>query len=63
MIAALIGQGLSAEHAMLYAVYLHGAAADPCVANGVGPHGDHFERSHRFSTTRYQYLGRSLIIN
>jgi ADP-dependent NAD(P)H-hydrate dehydratase / NAD(P)H-hydrate epimerase len=39
MIAALMGQGLSAEHAMLYGVYLHGAAADRCVANGVGPIG------------------------
>ncbi len=39
MIAALMGQGLSAEHAMLYAVYLHGAAADHCVANGAGPIG------------------------
>ena len=39
MIAALMAQGLSAEHAMLYGVYLHGAAADHCVANGVGPIG------------------------
>lgn len=39
MIAALMGQGLSAEHSMLYAVYLHGAAADRCVANGIGPIG------------------------
>ena len=39
MIAALMAQGLSAEHAMLYGVYLHGAAADRCVANGVGPIG------------------------
>ena len=36
MIAALMAQGLSAEHAMLYGVYLHGAAADRCVANGIG---------------------------
>ncbi len=39
MIAALVSQGLSAEHAMLYGVYLHGAAADRCVANGAGPIG------------------------
>ena len=39
MIAALMGQGLSAEQAMLYGVYLHGAAADRCVANGIGPIG------------------------
>jgi NAD(P)H-hydrate repair Nnr-like enzyme with NAD(P)H-hydrate dehydratase domain len=39
MIAALMGQGLSAEHAMLSAVNLHRAAADHCVANGAGPIG------------------------
>jgi ADP-dependent NAD(P)H-hydrate dehydratase / NAD(P)H-hydrate epimerase len=39
IIAALMAQGLSAEHAMLYGVYLHGAAADRCVENGVGPIG------------------------
>ena len=39
MIAALMAQGLTAEHAMLYGVYLHGAAADRCVASGVGPVG------------------------
>ena len=39
MIAALMGQGISAEHAMLYGVHLHGAAADRCVANGIGPIG------------------------
>ncbi len=39
IIAALMGQGLSAEYAMLYGVYLHGAAADRCVANGLGPIG------------------------
>jgi ADP-dependent NAD(P)H-hydrate dehydratase / NAD(P)H-hydrate epimerase len=39
MIAALMAQGLSPEHAMLYGVYLHGAAADHCVANDIGPVG------------------------
>ena len=39
MIAALMAQGLSAEHAMLYGVYLHGAAADECLAQGIGPVG------------------------
>ena len=39
IIAALMAQGLSAEHAMLYGVYLHGAAADECVVQGMGPVG------------------------
>ena len=39
MIAALMAQGLSPEHAMLYGVYLHGAAADECLAQGIGPVG------------------------
>ena len=39
MIGALLCQGLSAEHALQYAVCLHGAAADSLVARGVGPVG------------------------
>jgi ADP-dependent NAD(P)H-hydrate dehydratase / NAD(P)H-hydrate epimerase len=39
MIAALLAQGLDAEKAMLLGVYLHGAAADACVKNGIGPVG------------------------
>jgi ADP-dependent NAD(P)H-hydrate dehydratase / NAD(P)H-hydrate epimerase len=39
IIAALMAQGLAAEHAMLYGTYLHGAAADRCVADGIGPVG------------------------
>ncbi|MEO7744534.1 MAG: NAD(P)H-hydrate dehydratase [Usitatibacter sp.] len=39
MIGALLCQGLSAEHALQYAVCLHGAAADSLVAHGVGPIG------------------------
>ena len=39
IIAALMAQGLAAEHAMLYGTYLHGAAADRCVVDGVGPIG------------------------
>lgn len=39
MIAALLGQRLSAEKAALLAVYLHGRAADELVKNGNGPIG------------------------
>ncbi len=39
MVAALLAQGLDAEQASLLSVYLHGAAADACVKNGVGPVG------------------------
>ncbi|HXZ96677.1 MAG TPA: NAD(P)H-hydrate dehydratase [Burkholderiales bacterium] len=39
MITALIAQGLSADNAMLLAVYLHGAAADDLVERGLGPAG------------------------
>lgn len=39
MIAALVGQRLSAEKATLLAVYLHGLAADMLVKNGTGPIG------------------------
>ncbi len=39
MIVALLAQGLNAEHAMLLGVYLHGAAADEWVKNGIGPVG------------------------
>lgn len=39
MIAAFMAQQVSAEQALLLAVYLHGAAADACVANGIGPLG------------------------
>jgi len=39
MIAALLGQRLTVEKATLLAVYLHGAAADQLVAQGIGPVG------------------------
>jgi hydroxyethylthiazole kinase-like uncharacterized protein yjeF len=39
IIAALIAQGVAPQHALDTAVWLHGAAADACVANGVGPIG------------------------
>jgi len=39
MIGALLAQGLRGEHALQYAVCLHGAAADGCVARGDGPAG------------------------
>jgi len=39
MIGALLCQGLDAARALQYAVCLHGAAADACVARGVGPIG------------------------
>jgi hydroxyethylthiazole kinase-like uncharacterized protein yjeF len=39
MIAALLAQGVEARSALLAAVYLHGAAADQAVANGMGPAG------------------------
>ena len=39
LIGALLCQGLDAERALQYAVCLHGAAADACVARGAGPAG------------------------
>ena len=39
IIAALIAQGAAPQRAMDTAVWLHGAAADACVAAGVGPVG------------------------
>ncbi|TRZ90514.1 MAG: bifunctional ADP-dependent NAD(P)H-hydrate dehydratase/NAD(P)H-hydrate epimerase, partial [Rhodocyclaceae bacterium] len=36
---ALLAQGWPAESALLAAVHLHGAAADACVADGIGPVG------------------------
>jgi NAD(P)H-hydrate repair Nnr-like enzyme with NAD(P)H-hydrate dehydratase domain len=39
MIGALLAQGLRGEQALQYAVCLHGAAADACVARGEGPVG------------------------
>jgi len=39
MIGAMLCQGMDAEHALEYAVCLHGAAADACVARGAGPIG------------------------
>jgi NAD(P)H-hydrate repair Nnr-like enzyme with NAD(P)H-hydrate dehydratase domain len=39
VIAALVGQGLAVEQALLLGVYLHGAAADALVAEGIGPVG------------------------
>lgn len=39
IVAALAAQGMALEHALLLAVYLHGAAADALVAQGKGPIG------------------------
>ncbi len=39
LIGAMLAQGLSPERALQYAVCLHGAAADACVARGAGPAG------------------------
>ncbi len=39
MIGALMAQGLRGDRALQYAVCLHGAAADACVARGDGPAG------------------------
>lgn len=39
MLGAFLAQGLSPQHAMLLAVYLHGAAADDLVERGIGPVG------------------------
>jgi hydroxyethylthiazole kinase-like uncharacterized protein yjeF len=39
IVGALLAQGLDAERALQYAVCAHGAAADRCVARGLGPVG------------------------
>ena len=39
LVAALAAQGMQLEHALLLAVYLHGAAADTLVEQGKGPIG------------------------
>ncbi|MGE0357739.1 MAG: NAD(P)H-hydrate dehydratase [Burkholderiales bacterium] len=39
IIGAVLCQGLAAREALRYAVCLHGAAADACVARGLGPAG------------------------
>lgn len=39
IIAALIAQGMTVEAAAIYAVWLHGAAADQAVGEGLGPRG------------------------
>jgi len=39
IVGALLAQGLEAEQALQYAVCAHGAAADRCVARGLGPVG------------------------
>ena len=39
LVGALLAQGLPAPRALRYAVCLHGAAADSCVARGAGPIG------------------------
>ena len=38
-VGALLAQGLAPAHALQAAVWLHGAAADACVAQGIGPKG------------------------
>ena len=39
MIASFLAQGMNTLAAAKLAVYLHGAAADECLANGMAPHG------------------------
>jgi len=39
MVGAMLAQGLAPSRALQYAVCLHGAAADSCVARGAGPAG------------------------
>ena len=39
MIASFLAQGVNALDAARLAVYLHGAAADECLAHGMAPHG------------------------
>jgi hydroxyethylthiazole kinase-like uncharacterized protein yjeF len=39
MVGAMLAQGLDPAKALQYAVCLHGAAADSCVAKGIGPAG------------------------
>jgi hydroxyethylthiazole kinase-like uncharacterized protein yjeF len=39
IVGALLAQGLAPPHALQAAVWLHGAAADACVAEGIGPKG------------------------
>ena len=39
LVAALLAQGLDGPRALQYAVCLHGAAGDACVARGDGPVG------------------------
>ncbi len=39
MIAAFLAQGMDALNAAKLGVYLHGAAADECLAHGMAPHG------------------------
>lgn len=55
IIAALLAQGADARHALDCAVWLHGAAADGCVADGVGPvglsAGDTIDRARRLLNT------------
>lgn len=39
ILGALLGQGLPGESALVLGTHLHGAAADRCVASGIGPVG------------------------
>lgn len=39
IIAALLAQGVDERHALTAGVFVHGAAADQCVVNGIGPVG------------------------
>jgi len=39
IVGALLAQGMEARRALQYGVCVHGAAADACVARGVGPVG------------------------
>ncbi len=57
IIAALVAQGVAPQRALHSAVWLHGAAADACVANGIGPVGltasDTIDAAQRLLNARY----------
>lgn len=59
LVAALLAQGVEAPRALQYAVCLHGAAGDACVARGVGPVGlTALEVAHEARTLINAWTGR-----
>ena len=59
LVGALLAQGLDAARALQYAVCLHGAAGDACVARGVGPVGlTALEVAHEARTLINAWTGR-----